>query len=162
MAQRVCRGMVLLFHDRDTRRGSVVSSTPRPHFTPGKDPVSILQEARWGPRAYTDWATRPTKGRAVSLQAWSDPEGSRKLRFPDFTTMTQDGGKVVSFTHRPPLPPGNAPVRGWVDPRTIVRSKGFYVNENFQWHQLGSNQRPFRFVAQYLSHCATVVPTFNK
>jgi len=24
-------------------------------------------------------------------------------------TMTQDGGKVVSLTHRPPLPPGNAP-----------------------------------------------------
>ena len=24
------------------------------------------------------------KGRAVLLQAWSGPEGSRKLRFPDF------------------------------------------------------------------------------
>ena len=30
------------------------------------------------------------------LQAWSDPEGSRKLRFPDFMTTAQDGGKVVS------------------------------------------------------------------
>ena len=37
------------------------------------------------------------------------PEGSRKLRFPDFMTTAQDGGKVVSLTHRPPLPPGNAP-----------------------------------------------------
>jgi hypothetical protein len=26
------------------------------------------------------------KGKAVLLQAWSDPEGSRKLRFPDFMT----------------------------------------------------------------------------
>ena len=42
-------------------------------------------------------------------QAWSGPEGSRKLTFPDFVTMTQDGGKVVSLRHRPPLPPGNAP-----------------------------------------------------
>ena len=25
------------------------SSTPRPHFTPGKDPVPILQEAEWAP-----------------------------------------------------------------------------------------------------------------
>jgi hypothetical protein len=25
----------------------VVSSTPRPHFTPGKDPVPILQEDGW-------------------------------------------------------------------------------------------------------------------
>ena len=49
------------------------------------------------------------KGKAVSLQAWSGPEGSRKLRFPDFVTTAQDGGKVASFTHRPPLPPGNAP-----------------------------------------------------
>ena len=44
---------------------------------------------------------------AVPLQTWSGPEGSRKLRFPDFMTTAQDGGKVVSLTHRPPLPPGN-------------------------------------------------------
>ena len=49
------------------------------------------------------------KGKAVPLQAWSGPEGSRKLRFPDYVTMAQDGGKVVSLTHRPTLPPGNAP-----------------------------------------------------
>ena len=49
------------------------------------------------------------KGKAVPLQACSDPEGSRKLRFPDFMTTAQDGGNVVSFTHRPPLPPGNTP-----------------------------------------------------
>jgi hypothetical protein len=45
--------------------------------------------------------------KAVPLQAWSGPEGSRKLRFPDFMTVAQDGGKVVNLTHRPPLPPGN-------------------------------------------------------
>jgi hypothetical protein len=44
------------------------------------------------------------KGKAVPLQAWSGPEGSRKLRVPDYTTAEQDGGKVVSLTHRPPLP----------------------------------------------------------
>ena len=49
------------------------------------------------------------KGKSVPLQAWSGPEGSRKLRFPDFMTMAQDSGKVVSLTHRPPLSPGNAP-----------------------------------------------------
>ena len=49
------------------------------------------------------------KGKAVPLQAWSGPEISRKLRFPDFMTTAQDGGKLVSFTHRPPLPPGNIP-----------------------------------------------------
>ena len=49
------------------------------------------------------------KQQAVPLQTWSGPEGSRKLRFPDFMTTTQDGGKVVSLTHRPSLPPGNTP-----------------------------------------------------
>jgi hypothetical protein len=48
------------------------------------------------------------RGKAVPLQTWSGPEGSRKLRFPDFMT-TQDGGKVVSLTHRPPLTSGNTP-----------------------------------------------------
>jgi len=32
------------------------------------------------------------------------PEGSTKLRFPDYVTMAQDGGKVVNLTHRPFLP----------------------------------------------------------
>jgi len=49
------------------------------------------------------------KGKAVPIQAWSDPEGSRKLRFPDFMTTAQDGSKFVSLRHLPPLPPGNAP-----------------------------------------------------
>jgi len=48
-------------------------------------------------------------GKAVPLQAWSGPEGSRKLRFPDYMTTAQDGGKVISLMHRPPLIPGNVP-----------------------------------------------------
>jgi len=49
------------------------------------------------------------KGKSVPLQAWSGPEVSRKLRFTAFFTTAQDGGKVFSLTHRPPLPPGNTP-----------------------------------------------------
>ena len=49
------------------------------------------------------------KSKAVPLQAWSGPESSRKLRFPDIMTMAQVGSKVVSLMHRPPLPPGNTP-----------------------------------------------------
>jgi len=30
--------------------------------------------------------TSTSKGKAVPLQAWSGPEGSRKLRFQDFMT----------------------------------------------------------------------------
>ena len=42
-------------------------------------------------------------------------EGSRNLRVPEVwgsqisRQLAHEGGKVVSFTHRPPLPPGNIP-----------------------------------------------------
>ena len=36
------------------------------------------------------------KGKAVPLQAWSVPEGSRKLRFPDFMTTAQYTGLFIS------------------------------------------------------------------
>jgi len=34
-----------------------------------------------------------SKGKSVLLEAWSGPQGSRKLRFPDYVTMAQDGGQ---------------------------------------------------------------------
>ena len=39
------------------------------------------------------------KGKAIPLQAWTSPEGSRRMKLPD------EGGKVVSPKQRPPLPP---------------------------------------------------------
>jgi len=82
VAQRVGRVIALLFHNRGTKRGWVVSSTPRPHFIPEIEPVPIVQEAGWAPgpvwtggksrsyrdstpdrpahsQRYTDWATQP-------------------------------------------------------------------------------------------------------
>ena len=62
VAQRVGRVIALLFHDRGTRRWWVISSTPRLHFTPGKDPVPILQEAGWTPGpVWTDGKSRPRR-----------------------------------------------------------------------------------------------------
>jgi len=37
------------------------------------------------------------KGKAVPLQAWTDPEGSRKLRFPEFVTTAKDGGRLSAL-----------------------------------------------------------------
>ena len=34
------------------------------------------------------------KGKAIPLQAWTGPEGSRKLRLPDFVTTAQDGSRL--------------------------------------------------------------------
>ena len=44
------------------------------------------------------------KGKAVPLQAQKDPEGSRKLRFPDFVTTVQDGGRLSALLTGRPYP----------------------------------------------------------
>ena len=48
-AHRGSRGIALLFHDHDTRRGWGVSVTHRLLFTPRKDPATIVQKAEWAP-----------------------------------------------------------------------------------------------------------------
>jgi len=81
VAQRVGRGIALLFHDHGTRRGWVVSSMPWPHFTPGKDPVPIVQEAGWalgmvwtGGKSRPHWHSIPDRpARSQSLYQLSYP-----------------------------------------------------------------------------------------
>ena len=105
----------------------------------------------------------PGKGKSVPLQAWSGPEGSRKLRFRDFMTTAQDSGKVVSLTHRPPLPPGNTPGTHFC--YRLSRPQGYSAIGRilYQWKipmtPAGIELSTFRFVAQHLNHCATGVPT---
>jgi hypothetical protein len=48
-AHRGSKGIDLPFLDHGTRRGWGVSVTHRPLFTPGKDPLPIVQEAGWTP-----------------------------------------------------------------------------------------------------------------
>jgi len=49
------------------------------------------------------------KGKTIPLQALICPEGSGRLGLPDLKQLAHKGGKVVSPTHRPPLPSGNIP-----------------------------------------------------
>jgi len=49
------------------------------------------------------------KGKAVPLKAWSGPEGSRNLRFQDFMTTAQDGGRFSALHTGRLYPQGNAP-----------------------------------------------------
>jgi len=44
------------------------------------------------------------KGKAIPLHAWSGPEGSRKLRLPDFVTTAQDGGRLSALHTGRPYP----------------------------------------------------------
>ena len=47
------------------------------------------------------------KGKGFSLQAWNGSWSSRRLRLLDLLDIRHyEGGKVVTLTHRPSLPPG--------------------------------------------------------
>ena len=63
--------IALLFHDHGSRRGWVVSSTPRPYFTSGKARVPIVQEA--------EWATGPVRkgGKSRPTGIWSADRPAR-------------------------------------------------------------------------------------
>jgi len=79
-----------------------------PGSNPGVDEISRPSRPVLGPtQPPVKWVKG--KGKSVPLQAWTGPEGSSKLRLPDFVTTAQDGGKVHSLTPRPPLTPGNTP-----------------------------------------------------
>jgi len=62
VTQRVDRIKTVFFHDRGTRSGWVVSSTPRPYFITGKDPAPILQKVGWAPGSvWTSGKSRPRR-----------------------------------------------------------------------------------------------------
>ena len=94
-------------------------------------------------RQRTEQTFLRSKSKSVLLQAWSGSESSRKLRFPDYVTTAQDGGKVVSLTLRPLLLPRKCSWYSFLleaesTPGPLCDRKG-YVNEKFHWHHLESN-----------------------
>ena len=81
-AHRESRGIALPFLDHGTRRGWGVSVTPWPLFTPGKDPVPIVQEAGWAPGPVWTGAENlaPTGIRSPDRPARS--QSLYRLRYP--------------------------------------------------------------------------------
>ena len=96
VAQRVGSGIALLFHDRGTRRGWVVSSTTRPHFTPGKEPVPILQEAGWAPGpVWTGGKSRPNRDSIPDRPARS--QSLYRLSYPAHKLYIYSGSLQINF-----------------------------------------------------------------
>ena len=82
----------------------------------------------------------------ISVRGWVDPRGFQEVKVPRFRDDTGCWLRLSALRTGRIYPQEILlvliSVRGWVDPRAIVWSEWFYVNEKFQWHQLGPNQRP--------------------
>ena len=140
VAHRMGRDIALLFHDRGTRRVWVVSSTLQPHFTPGKDPVPILQEAGWAPGPF--WMggkSRPHRDsipdRSQSLYRLSYPAHSGDITLLFHYRGTRRGW-VVSTTPRPHFTPRERQdthfTGGWVGPRAGLDGRNISFGIRFR------------------------------
>ena len=79
---RRSRGIALLFLDHGTRRGWGVIVTPWPLFTPGKDPVPIVQEAWWAPGPVWTGAENLAHNGIRSPDCSARSQSLYRLRYP--------------------------------------------------------------------------------
>ena len=86
------------------------------------------------------------KGKAIPLQAWTGPEGSRRLRFPDFKTVN-----TWRWQGCQPYAPAAFTPRKYSRYSFLLEDESTpgpqcgqkdYVNEKFQWHHREANPRP--------------------
>ena len=134
MTQRADRGKALLFHDRGTRRGWVVSSTPRPHFTPPEKTWYPFYKRLGGPQGqsgraenlastgirfrtvqpvvshYTDWATQPTIIIIIIQLSWTwyHVAGILKAEQDECGTIPHNYGSCLPY-YMLPFPRGQQP-----------------------------------------------------
>jgi hypothetical protein len=63
-----------------------VKGTNRAHYT-SWDPVRLKNVRKNTYKSYLRYCRTKCKGKAIPLQPWTGPEGSRRLRLPDFKTI---------------------------------------------------------------------------
>ena len=136
VAQRVGRGIALLFHERGTRRRWVFSSTPRPHFTPGKDPVPILrvQEAAWAPGPFwTGGKSRPHRYSIPHRPAHS--HSLYRLSYGLDGPGSNPGGDEIFRASRTALGPTQPPVQCVLGLSRGLSSRGVALTTHLIWRR---------------------------
>jgi hypothetical protein len=97
-AHKGSRGIALTFLDHGTWRGWGVSVTPRPLFTPGKDPVSIVQEAGWASGPVWTGAENLTPTGIRSPDRPTRSQSLYRLRYPVHKYYKEVSRKGISYT----------------------------------------------------------------
>jgi hypothetical protein len=92
-AHRGSRGIALPFYGNGTRRGWGVSVTPRPLFTPGKEPVPIVQKAEWDPGPVWTGAENLAPNRIRSPDRPAHSQSLYKLSCPLTLLPPRSNGK---------------------------------------------------------------------
>jgi hypothetical protein len=90
----------------------VVSSTPRPHFTHGKDPVPNLQGAEWVPGpVWTGGKSRPHRDSIADRPARS--QSLYRLSYPAHRTFRVP--KIILNMNKQAHSPSGVATRYWLD-----------------------------------------------
>jgi hypothetical protein len=100
------------------------------------------------------------KGKAIPLQAWTGPQGSRRLRLPHFKTVGTWRLSALR-TGRLYLPRKYSWYSFLLDAESTPGpwcGRKDYVNEKFQWHHRESSPRPTGLWHNASTNCATACP----
>jgi len=95
--------LIVGFRNSASAPSRIGTPVPSAVFEPSISGINPLQTCAlnltavwicWVHYRIVSYRRKGLKGKAVPLQAWSGPAGSRKLSFPDFVTTAQDGGRL--------------------------------------------------------------------
>ena len=113
----------------------MVWSTPRPHFTPGKDPVPIFQEAGWAPGpVWTGGKSRPHRDSIPDRPVRSSVAIPTELPGPHLYTIILRRVEMFSNPISPQRPKVliTIPVLGFFFKRVTMQNPTAEVRENIK------------------------------